>query len=771
MKSTPRLKEALEVQIIDRTLKAVETSHPPVSPKAQVIDIQEYKNKSRTEILGYYPKLMKGKLRCEIKHSIGGRLRFTVSLLKAYKDLSVGLGQYLKGQKGVMDVSVNISCGSFTVLYDKDSMRPDAIVMVVTDLSLRELINYKGTLMEKPKDDHQVSRGYLRLATGAVALSIVFAGVPSIALALVYPVLIYITIPIYKRTYRCITRERRLNVDFLDSSALTVGMLTGDVINASLMAWLIHLGDHIRDLTASSSRRTIRKLLDFQNNYAWVVRGGVEVKMRVKDLVVGDVVCLNVGNLIPVDGEVMEGEIIVDQQTLTGESFPVHKESGDTVMASTVIKDGKAYVKVVRTGDDTKVAQVVKMVEDAPIYETKIQNHAEKFADRIVLPSLITTGVLFAGTMNLHQLAALLTVDFGTGIRVAAPTSVLSSMIASASKGILIKGGSYLEKLCHIDTLVFDKTGTLTTGVIRVENVFPFRGYSEEDIASYAATAELQMTHPIAEAVVRYAEHHNIPFMKRDEIQYCIGRGVEAMVESKKVLVGSLRLMRENSIDFDKDEVVSITDRIVEEGKAALYVSVDGGLAGIISFRDQIRKEAKDVIADLHRLGVKQVIMLTGDVKKVAYPVARSLGIDQCIAEVLPEQKAEMVIGLKNKGHMVAFVGDGINDSVALSYADIGISVHGGADITKETAGVILLDDNLNKIPRAFEISKETIKMIKENYAITGGLNAFAYLLAAVGLASPVLTTLISNGSAIIACLNGMKPIIRMKLSGQGKTH
>ncbi len=618
------------------------------------------------------------------------------------------------------------------------------------------------------REDCEVSLSYLKGAGVAVGLSLALTGVPVVALAVVYPFLIFICMPIYKRAYRCLRYERRLNVDFLDACALTVGMMTGDVINASLMTLLIHLGDYIRDLTAASSQRTIRKLLDFQDNYAWIVRDGVEIQVKVKEIEEGDVVALNIGDLIPVDGEVIEGELIVDQQVLTGESLPVHKEIGDTTFASTVIIDGNAYVKATRIGDRTKVAQVVRLVEEAPLYETKIQNHAEKFADRLVAPSLITTGLLFAGTMNLAQLAAMLTVDFGTGVRVSAPTAVLSSMITAASNGILIKGGSYLEKLCQTDTIIFDKTGTLTTGIIHVEDLVSFNGYGNPELLSYAATAEMQMTHPIAEAVVRHAAGQNIPLKHRDNVKYVVGRGVHAEIEGKQTLVGSLRLMRENGVDIGSP-VLEMRDKLVDAGKACLYIAIENQFGGVISFRDQVRKESKQMIDELHRVGVKQVIMLTGDVKQVAIPVANALGIDKCIAEMLPEEKAEVVRDLKEKGHMVAFVGDGINDSVALSYADIGFSVKGGADIAKETAGVILLNENLMNIPKAFEISKQTIRLIKESYWIVGGFNVIAYALAAVGLVSPVITTLISNGSAVVACANGMKPLIKMKLSSGKK--
>ena len=456
-------------------------------------------------------RLLESRLSYEIKHSIRGRLRIILPILSSKKELIDSLQHHLSSINWVTDVKSSYRCGSLTINYEFPKIRKGEILKTFEDLTLNDLNQMAVDLPAVQREDCEVSLSYLKGAGVAVGLSLALTGVPVVALAVVYPFLLFICMPIYKRAYRCLRHEHRLNVDFLDACALTVGMMTGDVINASLMVMLIHLGDYIRDLTAASSQRTIRKLLDFQDNYAWIVRDGVEIQVKVKEIEEGDVVALNTGDLIPIDGEVIKGELIVDQQVLTGESLPVHKEIGDTTFASTVIVDGNAYVKATRIGDRTKVAQVVRLVEEAPLYETKIQNHAEKFADRLVAPSLISTGLIFAGTMNLAQLAAMLTVDFGTGVRVSAPTAVLSSMITSAANGILIKGGSYLEKLCQTDTIIFDKTGTLTTGIIHVEDMVSFNGYGNPELLSYAATAEMQMTHPIAEAVVRHATGQNIP--------------------------------------------------------------------------------------------------------------------------------------------------------------------------------------------------------------------------------------------------------------------
>ena len=478
------------------------------------------------------------RLACIPIHSMKGRLRIAVPLLATYEGMAESLREWLLARPGVTEVSSNYRCGSFTIQYEAQITKSDEILRALDDLTVGDLAAMRAELPPKVIEDQDISFSYFKTSTFAMGLSLVVGAVPAIAFGVIYPILVSVSIPVFIRAYRCLKNERRFNVDFLDAAALTAAMLTGDVINASAMVWLIHLGDNIRDRTASSSQRTIRKLLDFQDNYAWVVRDKVEVQIRVRDIVEGDVVALHVGNLIPVDGEVLEGELIVDQQVLTGESMPVCKEVGDTVLASTVIRDGKAYVKVLRTGDKTKVAQVVRAVEEAPVYETKIQNHAEKMADRLVFPSLVLTTLVFLPTLNLYHLAAMLTVDFGTGIRVSAPTAVLSSMIAAVSQGILIKGGSYLEKLCQVDTIVFDKTGTLTTGVIKVEDTFTFNGYAEDELLAFAATAELQMTHPIAQAVVNHAEERGLALKQRDDVKYCVGRGVDAQIEGKRIMVG-----------------------------------------------------------------------------------------------------------------------------------------------------------------------------------------------------------------------------------------
>ncbi len=700
------------------------------------------------------------RLQCEVKHAIRGRLRVAVWHLYD-KEVFEHLQRYVSTWNGVTSVEASPYCGSVTIGYDFTLTQKAEILKTLTQLSIQAIIEAGAALPPAHLEDHEISYNYLRLATIGVGASVAFMGVPFVAMGVVFPYLVYISVPIFTRAFNCLVTERRLNVDFLDSLAIVTGILTGDVFNASLMVWLIHLGDYIRDLTASSTQRTIRQLLDFQDNEVWVVRDDVEVKIKVKDLVKGDVVALHVGDLIPVDGEVIEGELIVDQQVLTGESMPIHKEVDDRVYAATVIREGKAYVRALKVGDDTKVAQVVHLVEEAPLSDTKIQNHAENFADQLVAPSLAGSLLLYASTMNMAQLTAMLTVDFGTGVRVSAPTAVLSCMSYAAHNGIVIKGGRYLETLCQAVTVVFDKTGTLTTGVIHVEDVVSFNGYEESDILALAATAELQLTHPIAEAVVRCAEQRAIPLRCRDQVEYVIGRGVRAEVEGMEILVGSLRLLRENAVALD-ESLSEVTDLFVSEGKACLYVAINRDLAGVIAFRDQIRPEAKKMIRELHRLGIKQVVMLTGDVRKVAEPVAKTLGVDLCIAEMLPEQKAEVIIDLKKQGHVVAFVGDGINDSVALTYADIGFSVRNGADITKETAGVILLSDNLEHISKAFEISRRTIGLIKQNYWIVGVFNVVAYVLAGFGLVSLVATTLISNGSSVVACVNGMRPMMNL---------
>jgi Cu2+-exporting ATPase len=526
------------------------------------------------------------------------------------------------------------------------------------------------------------------------------------------------------------------------------------------VTWLIKLGDGIRDLTAAGSRRAVRELLEFQAKTAWIVKDGTVVSIPASELAVGDEVVVYPGEMIPVDGEIIHGRALIDQKTITGEGLPVTRGQGEAAFAATVIRDGQLTIRAIRVGEQTTAGQIAHLVESAPIGDTRMQNHAERLADRLVLPTLALATGTAAVSLDFNRFLNLVIVDYGTGIRVAAPTAVLSFMTNAARNGIIIKSGRHIERLAEVDTVVFDKTGTLTHGTPAIRDVISYEdSITPTHLLGLAAAAEARLQHPVA-AALRTRAHElgsNIP--PCDETQYRAGLGVEGRVNGYYVHVGNERFMRESNINVRKTAL----DRsaLDEQGCSCVYIAVDGTVAGLVPYADEIRAESPQILQRLHGLGVRNSIMLTGDNAVVARAVGKRLGLTRQYADMLPADKATVIQDLQRSGHVVAMVGDGINDSPALSFADVGIAMKHGAEVTHESAHVVLMEDSLWKLVKAVEISKGTIRLIKQNYAIVAGMNTVALALALPsGLISPVFTAMISNGSAILASLNGLRPLL-----------
>lgn len=684
-----------------------------------------------------------------------GRIRLRIPLLKESAPRAVQIASWFEGQRGVCSLRVNRACASIVICYTDrapDSLAP--ILGALQDLTVAGLGRAGLSLQTAPKTSSEGQP--LRWATLSLALCIV--GGPAAYAAV--PLVIWGARSIWAKALTTLIREHRLNVDFLDGLCILISLVRAQFGTASFIVWMIGLGDWMRDRTAAKSKRAFKDLLSFQTQLAWVHREGKLARIPASEVAVGDRVTIYPGDMIPVDGKVAEGAAMVDQKTITGESLPVQRGSGDRVYAATVVRDGKLTVDATGVGENTTAAQIVHLLETAPMGETRMQNYAERFADRLVAPWLAATGAIFAVTANVDRLVSMIIIDYGTGIRVAAPTSVLAAMTAAARRGILIKSGAHMEKLARVDTIVFDKTGTLTRGQPEIYPVIPYsKHFPERKALALAASAEQRLKHPIAEAIVAKARQERVRVPPRSASAYQVGRGIEARVNGSVVHVGSTHYFRERSICFERAQT-DIRD-LNERGRSTLLLAVDGALAGVIPFADQVRAESPLILKALHELGVKRTIMLTGDSARVARAVARDLGIDQFFADTLPADKAEIIQALQKEGRTVAMVGDGINDSPALSYADVGIAMKNGADVAREAADVVLMEDSLWKLLGAIEISREAISTVKQNFGIIAGLNTLAFLLAIPpGLVSPGITALISNGSAILASLNGMRPFL-----------
>jgi heavy metal translocating P-type ATPase len=701
-----------------------------------------------------------------VRHSMPGRIRLHIPALCVKRSLAEAFIGWLGTQTGIRAARINYDCACLVLEYDpiqEPLLR--ALMERFRSASLADLkaIVAVSKTTSTPADGNTalpaVSKRF-PLALPTVSLLMAFSANP-LVVAINLPLMLWNAAPIARRAWKVWDTERRLNIDVLDTLAITASVLQGVPLAGCIVTWLIKLGDWIRDLTAAGSRRAISELLEFQSKSAWILVDGAVVSIPASDLKPGDLVVVYPGEMISVDGEIIDGHATIDQKTITGEGLPVNKGTGEAAFAATVIRDGQITVRALRVGSATTAGQIVHLVESAPIGDTRIQNHAERFADRLVTPTLALAVGAAAVTGDFNRFLSLVIVDYGTGIRVAAPTSVLSSMTHAARAGIIIKSGGHMEKLAGIDTVVFDKTGTLTRGTPAVIDVIPYQDHiTSNHLLGLAAAAETRLQHPVAEALRIRARELAVNVPACDETKYRIGLGVEGQVNGYYMHVGNERFMRQSEIRVD----VAGSDRraLDEKGYSCLYIAVDGQLAGLVPYCDEIRTESRPVIQRLHAMGVRNTIMLTGDNAVVARAVCNEIGLTRHFADMLPADKADIIQQLQREGNRVAMVGDGINDSPALSFADVGIAMKHGAEVTHESADIILMEDSLWKLVKAVEISQGAVRLIKQNYAIVAGLNTLALALALPGgLISPEVTALISNGSAILASMNGIRPILR----------
>ncbi len=695
-------------------------------------------------------------MRLEIRHRLPARLRVIVPSLRGEEHRLRRVECWLRKQHGVSAVRITPPIGSITLEFEP------AAGPVVQSSVIRALAAADPSKL--PRDPAEagppesVSSG--RLPIASVSLLAGLLGGPATILAAVAT--LYAAWPTYVRAVEVWRREGRLNVDVLDGIAIALALLRGGVITATLIVWLLRLGDVIRDRTAASARRVMEDLVAFESQRFWVVRGGRKVEVSAGELAVGDVVVVYAGNVLPVDGRVVKDAALMDQRAITGESLPLLVQRGNTVYAGTSVHEGKLYVKATAVGANTTVARIVRMIKETPLGETRVQNYAESFADRLVLPTLALSFGLFALSGNPERLTSMLIVDYGTGIRIAAPTAILASITDAARRGVLIKSGSVIEKLAAVDAILFDKTGTLTRGTPRIIDVVSYsaRSLGSRKLLSLAAAAEDRHKHPVAQAIVDRARAEQLSWPTRQRARFRIGRGVEARVDGHEVWLGSERFLLEKGVALHRAR--ADLRRHTANGCSTLLLALDGELVGALPYADEIRPEMGSVIRALRSRGIRQVAMLTGDSWGVAHAVAGRLGFDRFFADVLPEEKARFVGELRGAGHTVAMVGDGINDAAALAHADVGIAVKNGTDLTRQVAQVVLMQDNMWHLMVAFETATSAMRLVRENFGIIAGLNTLAMGLAIpTGLVAPSVIAMISNGSALLATLNAIRPALK----------
>jgi Cu2+-exporting ATPase len=687
-----------------------------------------------------------------VLHHVPGRCRLRVLNLNSDCLILNDLEQKLNSCLTVNNFRVNLSCDSVTIEHEEDI---EMLLAILRDPTNNQIVESNLKVVVPTDSIHQPLQS---LALSGIA----FALGPTLGLTLSMSLIVLTGLPIWRRALLTLIQERRLNVDFLDGLALTIAVFRQQSRTAALMTFMIHLGDVVRERTARQSRGHIRHLLEFHSVMARrISEDGTITMVTAESLSADHTVLIIAGDLAPADGIVISGIAAVDQRHITGESIPATCRPGDVVFAGSSIVEGSITITVTEAGADTVAAKIIDLVESAPVGETRIQNYAEQFADHLVAPILGVNVALLMATGNVDRFMSLAIVDYGTGIRVAAPTSILASMTKAAREGILIKSGRHIENLAALQGMAFDKTGTLTTGRLAVLDIKTFTSnISADQVLRLAAAAESELRHPVAKALVSHARKTlglDLPIC--DNIEFVIGFGVAAKVSGHDLHIGSERYLRQLGISTKKSQAyLANLERL---GHIGLLVALDGTLVGAIACSDEVRPEASEIMQGLRSRGIKDLVMVSGDREGVARRIAQSVGIQKVFSEVLPHEKADIIRDLRMANGPFAMVGDGVNDSPALAQADVGISLVDGADIARTAADVVLMKEGLHLLLPAIDISRDALKLVRQNYSIIAGANTLALALAIpTGLISPSACTLLSNGSALLATMNAMRPLL-----------
>lgn len=551
--------------------------------------------------------------------------------------------------------------------------------------------------------------------------------------------------------------DRRANADTLTATAVIASVLSGKPESSLTLLALSNGAEMLTEYAAEKARSQISGLLKLDQRDVWIIENGKERKVPVESLKPGDYIAVHLGEKICVDGKVVSGNAAVNQASITGESNPAIKQQGSAVYAGSVIEAGDLVILVEKVGDDTSLAQIIHLVEEAQTRRAPVQNFADKMANMLVPVSFIGAAIVYGATKDWQRVLNLLFIDFSCGLKLSTATAISAAIGVAAKQGILIKGGNYIENLSSIDTVVLDKTGTITIGVPQISHIETAKGISDKELILLAASAEMHSVHPLAVAIQKYVRDNKWETPPHETSSTVVARGMKATVppfetySGGDVLVGSRRFMEEEGVD-DVPVTVPAT-----WGKNILFVAKNREYIGFLTIQDPVRPGMKKTLNRMRRIGVDEVIMLTGDSKEVAADVAHAMDIDGYHAEILPEDKANYVMELQQRGN-VMMVGDGINDAPALAFADIGVSLGGQkTDIAAESAAITIRSEDPDKLFDALQIGRQTMRVINQNFTATILVNSTAMLLGALGRISPLWAAVIHNTATLAVVLNSVR--------------
>ena len=554
--------------------------------------------------------------------------------------------------------------------------------------------------------------------------------------------------------------KRKIEVPVLDATAISVSLIRGDYKTAGAVMFLLSMGEILEEWTHKKSVGDLARSLSLNIDKVWLVTDDTEVQVSVAQIKEGDRIRVHMGAVIPFDGIVMEGEALVNQASLTGESLPVRKAAESPVYAGTVVEEGEITLLVKESTGSSKYEKIMTMIEDSEKLKSSLEGKAEHLADRLVPYTFLGTGLTLALTRNTVKALSVLMVDFSCALKLAMPLSVLSAIRESSAHDITVKGGKFLEAVAEADTIVFDKTGTLTKAQPTVVEVIPFDDRSPDELLRIAACLEEHFPHSMATAVVVEAMKRGLVHEElHTKVEYIVAHGISSTINDKKIIIGSHHFVFEDEGAVVPEDKKEQFEQLPEQ-YSHLYMAMDGKLVAVICIEDPLRVETAEVIRELKHLGIHKVVMMTGDSDRIAANIAQKAGVDAYYSEVLPEDKANFVEQEKKAGHKVIMVGDGINDSPALSAADVGIAISEGAEIAREIADVTIAADDLREIITLKKISNALMKRIDRNYKVIVGFNTALILFGVGGVLQPTMSALLHNTSTILISLKSMENLL-----------
>lgn len=554
--------------------------------------------------------------------------------------------------------------------------------------------------------------------------------------------------------------SRKIEVPVLDATAIGVSIARNNMNTAGSIMFLLGIGEILEEWTHKKSVDDLARSMSLNVGKVWLCQGEQDVLVSTSDVREGDLVRVHMGNIIPFDGTVVSGEAMVNQASLTGESIPVQKNAEGIVYAGTVLEEGELVIRVDQTNGSSRYEKIVTMIEESEKLKTSMESKASHLADKLVPYTLLGTGLTYALTRNATKALSVLMVDFSCALKLAMPISVLSAIREASLHNITVKGGKYLEAMAEADTIVFDKTGTLTKANPTVVDVVSFNGQDSDELLRITACLEEHFPHSMAKAVVDAAAEKNLEHEEvHSEVEYIVAHGISSMIDGQKVVIGSHHFVFEDEKCTVDPEKMDTFNSLPPE-YSHLYMAINNRLAAVICIEDPLREEAAAVIQSLKMAGIGKVVMMTGDSDRTAKAIAKKAGIDEYYSEVLPEDKANFVEKEKAKGRKVIMIGDGINDSPALSAADIGVSISDGAEIAREIADVTIGADNLYEIVTLKALSNSLVKRIDKNYRFIVSFNAGLIVLGVAGIIPPTMSALLHNGSTLAIGMKSMENLL-----------